>query len=46
MAVQTSDISIMTRPMRKIVLMQSVLTFLFNSAILGLSINIAAGLVG
>ncbi|AMP11425.1 hypothetical protein CAter282_3747 [Collimonas arenae] len=45
-AVQTSDISIMTRPMRKIVLMQSVLTFLFNSAILGLSINIAAGLVG
>jgi len=45
-AVQTSDISIMTRSMRKIVLMQSVLTFLFNSAILGLSINIAAGLVG
>ncbi|WP_211462866.1 DUF1345 domain-containing protein [Collimonas silvisoli] len=45
-AVQTSDISIMTQPMRKIVLMQSVLTFLFNSAILGLSINIAAGLVG
>jgi uncharacterized membrane protein len=45
-AVQTSDVSIMTRPMRKIVLMQSVLTFLFNSAILGLSINIAAGLVG
>ncbi|MFJ2990187.1 DUF1345 domain-containing protein [Collimonas sp. NPDC087041] len=44
-AVQTSDVSIMTRPMRKIVLMQSVLTFLFNSAILGLSINIAAGLV-
>jgi uncharacterized membrane protein len=45
-AVQTSDVSIMTRSMRKIVLMQSVLTFLFNSAILGLSINIAAGLVG
>lgn len=45
-AVQTSDVSVMTRPMRKIVLLQSVLTFLFNSAILGLSINIAAGLVG
>ncbi|GAC1325995.1 MAG: DUF1345 domain-containing protein [Collimonas sp.] len=45
-AVQTSDVSIMTRPMRKIVLMQSILTFLFNSAILGLSINIAAGLIG
>lgn len=45
-AVQTSDVSVMTRSMRKIVLMQSVLTFLFNSAILGLSINIAAGLIG
>ncbi|PFH08917.1 putative membrane protein [Collimonas sp. PA-H2] len=45
-AVQTSDVSVMTRSMRKIVLLQSVLTFLFNSAILGLSINIAAGLVG
>lgn len=45
-AVQTSDVSVMTRSMRKTVLMQSVLTFLFNSAILGLSINIAAGLIG
>ncbi|MDP5008756.1 MAG: DUF1345 domain-containing protein [Glaciimonas sp.] len=44
-AVQTSDVSVMTRSMRKTVVMQSVLTFLFNSAILGLSINIAAGLV-
>ncbi|MFC5472695.1 DUF1345 domain-containing protein [Paraherbaspirillum soli] len=44
-AVQTSDVSVMTRSMRKTVLTQSVLTFLFNSAILGLSINIAAGLV-
>ncbi|PUA17211.1 DUF1345 domain-containing protein [Glaciimonas sp. PCH181] len=44
-AVQTSDVSVMTRSMRKVVLVQSVLTFLFNSAILGLSINIAAGLI-
>lgn len=44
-AVQTSDVSVMTRSMRKTVLVQSVLTFLFNSAILGLSINIAAGLI-
>ncbi|KAF3999878.1 DUF1345 domain-containing protein [Glaciimonas immobilis] len=44
-AVQTSDVSVMTRGMRKTVLMQSILTFLFNSAILGLSINIAAGLI-
>jgi uncharacterized membrane protein len=45
-AVQTSDVSVMTRSMRKTVLAQSILMFLFNSAILGLSINIAAGLVG
>ena len=43
---QTSDISVMSRPMRKIVLAQSILSFLFNVAILGLSINIAASLVG
>lgn len=45
-AAQTSDISIMSRTMRKAVLAQSVLSFLFNAAIVGLSINIAAGLVG
>jgi len=45
-AVQTSDISIMTRSMRKAVLAQSLLGYLFNAAILGLSINIAAGLIG
>jgi uncharacterized membrane protein len=45
-AAQTSDISVMSRSMRKIVLAQSVLSFFFNVAILGLSINIAAGLLG
>jgi uncharacterized membrane protein len=45
-AAQTSDISVMSRSMRKIVLAQSVLSFFFNLAILGLSINIAAGLAG
>ena len=45
-AVQTSDISVMTRSMRKAVLAQSLLGYLFNAAILGLSINIAAGLIG
>jgi uncharacterized membrane protein len=44
-AVQTSDISIMTRGMRKLVLGHSVLNFFFNLVILGLSINIAAGLI-
>lgn len=46
MAVQTSDVSVMSREMRKTVLAQSVLSFLFNVAILGFSINIAASLVG
>jgi uncharacterized membrane protein len=45
-AAQTSDVSVQGRAMRKIVLAQSVLSFLFNVAILGLSINIAAGMVG
>lgn len=45
-AVQTSDIAVMSRSMRKTVLAQSLLHFLFNVAIVGLSINIAAGLLG
>ena len=45
-AVQTSDVGVMNTAMRKAVLGQSVLAFLFNAAILGLSINIAASLIG
>lgn len=45
-AAQTSDVTVMTRSMRKAVLGQSVLGFLFNVAIIGLSINVAAGLIG
>jgi uncharacterized membrane protein len=45
-AAQTSDVTVMTRDLRKIVLAQSVLSFLFNAAIIGLSINVAAGLIG
>jgi len=45
-AVQTSDVTITTRAMRKVVLAQSILSFFFNVAILGFSINIAAGLLG
>lgn len=45
-AAQTSDVSVSSRQMRKTVLAQSVLSFFFNLAILGFSINIAAGLVG
>jgi uncharacterized membrane protein len=45
-AVQTSDVAVMSRTMRKAVLAQSVMSFVFNAAIIGLSINIAASLVG
>jgi len=45
-AAQTSDITVMSHSMRKAVLAQSVLSFLFNVAIIGLSINLAASLVG
>lgn len=45
-AAQTSDVTVMSHSMRKTVLAQSILSFLFNVAILGLSINIAAGFVG
>ena len=45
-AAQTSDVIIKTRSMRKVALAQSILSFLFNVAILGFSINIAAGLIG
>jgi uncharacterized membrane protein len=44
-AAQTSDVSVMTRGMRRLVLGHSVLAFFFNLAILGLSINIAASLL-
>ena len=45
-AAQTSDVTVMSSGMRKAVLVQSVLSFFFNAAIIGLSINIAAGLIG
>lgn len=44
-AVQTSDVAVASTTMRKLVLGQSVLSFFFNLLILGLSINIAAGLI-
>ncbi|MFA9216261.1 MAG: DUF1345 domain-containing protein [Sphingomonadaceae bacterium] len=44
-AVQTSDVTVRSRALRKLVLGQSVLCFFFNLAILGLSINIAASLL-
>lgn len=45
-AVQTSDVGVATRALRRVVLAQSLICFIFNAAIIGLSINIAAGLAG
>jgi uncharacterized membrane protein len=45
-ASQTADISLGTRAARRAVLAQSVLSFYFNVAVLGLCINIAAGMLG
>ena len=44
-AAQTADVAITSRPMRRLVLLQALLSFGFNAAILALAINIAAGLL-
>ena len=43
-ASQTADVSISTPSMRRLVLLQSVLSFAFNTAILAFTINIAASM--
>lgn len=45
-ASQTSDVMVCSREARRTALMQSILSFFFNAAVLGLSVNIAAGLLG
>jgi len=45
-AAQTSDVTVMTTDMRKVVAAHSVLGFLFNAVIIGFSINVFAGAVG
>jgi uncharacterized membrane protein len=43
-AAQTADISVSSPPMRRLVLMQSLISFAFNTAILAFTINIAASM--
>ncbi|MCC8396759.1 DUF1345 domain-containing protein [Paraburkholderia sp. MMS20-SJTR3] len=45
-ASQTSDIVLRSREIRRATLAQSILSFYFNVAVLGLCVNIAAGLLG
>lgn len=43
---QTSDVTVSARPMRRLVLVQALLSFVFNTVVLALSINLLAGLAG
>ncbi|MGL4458961.1 MAG: DUF1345 domain-containing protein, partial [Plesiomonas shigelloides] len=43
-ASQTADVCIGSQEMRKVVLLQSVISFFFNMAVLGMSVNIGASL--
>ncbi|MDH7798398.1 MULTISPECIES: DUF1345 domain-containing protein [unclassified Beijerinckia] len=44
-ACQTADVSIPSRPMRRLATLHCILAFVFNTTILALTINIAAGLL-
>jgi uncharacterized membrane protein len=44
-ASQTADVAICSTAMRRLVLLQSVMSFAFNTAILAFTINIAASLI-
>ncbi len=45
-ACQTSDVSTLDAPIRRVVLAHTLVSFLFNAAILGFAINVGAGLIG
>ncbi len=42
-AFQTSDVTITSRPMRRVVLVHSIVSFVFNAAIFALMVNLLAG---
>lgn len=44
-AAQTADVAVTSMPMRRLVLAQSVLSFLFNTTILALAVNVGASLI-
>ena len=44
-ASQTADVAICSRPIRRVALLHCVLAFFFNTTVLALTINIAAGLI-
>jgi len=42
---QTSDVAVSARPMRRLVLLHALLSFIFNTGVLALTINILAGMI-
>lgn len=44
-AAQTADVSVTSMPMRRLVLAHSILSFLFNTTILALAVNVGASLI-
>jgi uncharacterized membrane protein len=44
MTFQVSDVQVTSREMRRLVLVHGLVSFLFNTVILALSVNLAAGL--
>jgi uncharacterized membrane protein len=46
MCFQVSDVAVTSKPIRRAVLMHSVLSFAYNTAILALAMNLVAGLLG
>jgi uncharacterized membrane protein len=44
-ASQTSDVTVVSRRMRRLVLAHTILAFLFNTTILALAVNVGAGLI-
>jgi uncharacterized membrane protein len=44
-AAQTADVDVCTKPMRRVALIHCVVSFLFNTTVLALTINIAASLI-
>ena len=44
-ASQTSDVGVRSKPLRRLVTLHAIISFFFNTAVLALTINIAAGIV-
>ena len=45
-ACQTADVATMDAGVRKVVIVHTLISFLFNASILGFAINVTAGLIG